>query len=78
VPRKFFGEFMEILPKGLNPLKLQTNFKLIRFLFFYYSNSVRNLDFSQKGSLFLSNSYCTMPSFEMFGAPEATFLYFTS
>jgi hypothetical protein len=34
MPRKNFGEFMEILPKGLNPLKLQTNFKLIRFLFF--------------------------------------------
>jgi hypothetical protein len=33
------------------------------------------LDFSQKGSLFLSNSYCTMP---IFGAPEVTFLYFTS
>jgi hypothetical protein len=45
---------------------------------FLNSKSVGNLDFSQKESLFLSNSYCTMPCFEIFGAPEVTFSYFTS
>jgi hypothetical protein len=41
MPRKNFGEFMEILSKGLNPFKLQTNFKLIRFGIFN-SNSIWN------------------------------------
>jgi hypothetical protein len=59
-------------PKDWTPL----NCKLISnwFIFWIFnSNSVGNLDFSQKGSLFLSNLYCTMPSFEIFAATEVTF-----
>jgi hypothetical protein len=38
--RKIFGEFMEVFLKGLNPFKIQTNFKLDLFLGFLFQNPV--------------------------------------
>jgi hypothetical protein len=29
MPGKIFGEFMGFFPKGLNPFKIQENFKLV-------------------------------------------------
>jgi hypothetical protein len=39
--RKNFGEFIEFYPKGLNPFKIQTNFKLEFILEFIIQNSER-------------------------------------
>jgi hypothetical protein len=38
MPRKIFGEFMEFLPKDLNPFKIQLDFELELLLNFIIQN----------------------------------------
>jgi hypothetical protein len=41
MPRYNFGEFMEVLPKGLNPFKIQSVFELDFLLNFIIQNPGR-------------------------------------
>jgi hypothetical protein len=41
MPRKIFGEFIEFLPKGLNPFKIQSDFELEFLLNFIIQNPGR-------------------------------------
>jgi hypothetical protein len=41
MPRKNFGEFMEFLPKAMNPFKIQSDFELEFCLNFIISNPGR-------------------------------------
>jgi hypothetical protein len=48
MPRNFFGEFMEFLPKGLNPFKIQSDFELEFFLNFIIQNPGRIESWAKK------------------------------
>jgi hypothetical protein len=41
MPRKTFGEFIEFLPEGLNPFKIQSDFELEFLLNFIIQNPRR-------------------------------------
>jgi hypothetical protein len=67
MPRYNFGEFVEFLPKGLNPFKIQSDFKLDFFSEFYNSKSIENWKLGQKGCLFVLNLSINLPNLEIFG-----------
>jgi hypothetical protein len=67
---------MGFFTKGLNPFKIQSNFKLELSLEFYNSKSRRVWELGQKGNLFYFKLSTTMPSLEIFGHKEDHVLYF--
>jgi hypothetical protein len=66
MPRYNFGEFMDFLPKGFNPFKIQSVLEL-EFLLFFYSKSRENWKLGQKGCLFVLNLSINLPNLEIFG-----------
>jgi hypothetical protein len=61
---------MRFLPKGLNPLKIQTIFKLDFSSEFCNSKSREILRLGQNRNLFYSKQAATMPNVEIFGYQE--------
>jgi hypothetical protein len=69
-------EFIRFFPKGLNPFKIQTRFKLDFTSEFYYSKSIEILRLGQKGNLSTLNLSATLPNLRNFGDMEYGVLYF--
>jgi hypothetical protein len=67
---------MRFFSKDLNPLKIQTRFKLEFSSEFYNSKFRQNFDLGQRGKSFHLNWFTTMTSLENFRLQEEGVLYF--